>query len=73
MIAAERNGYVLCLLSRFVTRVREAMPWADYQTAAQVVVDGADLALDTDREVEECVGELVRARGGTWSASAREV
>ena len=73
MIAAERNGYVLSLLAKFVERVRVALPGADYATVAQVVVDGADLALDTDREVDECVGELVRSRGGEWRPNGREV
>jgi hypothetical protein len=69
VIRAERNGYVLSLLATYVDRVRGAMPWADYATVAQLVIDGADLALDTDREVEACVGELVLARGGTWVES----
>jgi len=66
VIEAERNGYVLCLLARFVTRVREAMPALDYATAAQIVVDAATTALESERDVESCVGEIVRARGGEW-------
>ena len=69
MISAERNGYVLSLLATFAVRVWESLPAADYDEVRTIIENGADLALDTDREVEACVGELVLARGGTWVES----
>lgn len=63
-VTATRSAWVVELLRRFVPVVRASRPFASYAEVAGLIVEAANVALDTGRDIEVVVTEYVAARVG---------
>ena len=60
-VTATRSLWVVELLRRFTPVVRAALPLASYDDVMGLIVAAANLALDTGRDIEAVVVEMVNS------------